>query len=179
SIWEMWPYLTVGAGLHIAEETKRRDIPELIRWMVTEDITISFLPTPLAELALCETWPETTCLRVMLTGGDTLRAGAPTGVPFRLVNNYGPTECTVVATCVWLNDGCEGRPPIGRGIANAQVYLLDKRLEPVPVGVRGELFIGGEGLARGYWRRPELTAERFIPNMFSGKGGERLYRTGD
>ena len=179
SIWEVWPYLTAGAGLHLVGETARGDLQELIRWMAAEGITISFLPTPLAELALRETWPEAAPLRLMLTGGDQLRVGAPDGVPFRVVNNYGPTECTVVATFVRLAEHDEGLPPIGRAISNTRVYLLDRRLEPVPAGVRGELGISGAGVARGYWRRPELTAERFVPDQFSRQGGERLYRTGD
>jgi amino acid adenylation domain-containing protein len=178
SIWEAWPYLTIGASLHIVGEARRRDIPELIRWMVAQGITIGFLPTPLAELALQEPWPEVSCFRVMLIGGDKLRTGAPARLPFRVVNNYGPTECTVVTTCAWLMNGCEGIPPIGSGIANTRVYLLDRRLEPVPVGVRGELYIGGEGLARGYLGPADLTAERFLPNPF-GEDGGRFYRTGD
>src|SRR5262249_25350894 len=120
-----------------------------------------------------------TCLRLMLTGGDRLVTRVPTGLPFTLVNNYGPTECTVVTTYAWLSPGDDRVPPIGRGIANARVYLLDQKIEPVPVGVKGELYIGGEGLARGYLGRPELTAERFIPNPFRQTDRERLYRTGD
>jgi amino acid adenylation domain-containing protein len=179
SVWEVWPYLTGGSSLHIVEESKRGDIPALIRWMIEEGITISFLPTPLAELALSERWPEGASLGVILTGGDRLRTAAPTDVPFKVVNNYGPTECTVVATSTWLNGDCEHTPPIGHGIANTKIYLLDERSEPVPVGVRGGLYISGEGLARGYYGKPEQTAERFIPNMFSHRGGERLYWTGD
>src|SRR5262249_2066237 len=177
SIWEVWPYLTAGASLHLIDETRRGDIRELVEWMVAEGVTISFLPTPLAELALQESWPSTTRLRVMLTGGDKLRTGPPACLPFRVVNNYGPTEYTVVATYAWLNEG-GGIPPIGLGIANTQAYLLDERLRPAPVGIVGELYIGGAGLARGYWGKPELTAERFVPDPFSGRI-ERLYRTGD
>ncbi|MBO0720388.1 MAG: amino acid adenylation domain-containing protein, partial [Blastocatellia bacterium] len=178
SIWEVWPYLTAGARLYTVEKARREDVSELIRWIAAEGITISFLPTPLAELALREPWPAETRLRVVLTGGDKLRTYAPADAPFRVVNNYGPTENTVVTTSVWLENGREEIPPIGRGIANTQIYLLDERLEPAPIGVRGELYIGGEGLARGYWKKPGLTAEKFIPNIFSNEGG-RLYRTGD
>jgi amino acid adenylation domain-containing protein len=179
SIWEVWPYLTAGANLHIVEEAKRGDVQELIKWMVAEGITIGFLPTPLAELALSERWPEATSLRMMLTGGDKLRSAAQTAPPFKLINNYGPTEYTVVATSIRLEDSCKEAPPIGRGIANTHVYLLDERLEPVPVGVRGELYISGAGLARGYLGKPELTAETFIPHFFSCESNGRLYRTGD
>jgi acyl-coenzyme A synthetase/AMP-(fatty) acid ligase/aryl carrier-like protein len=99
----------------------------------------------------------------------------------RLINEYGPTE-TVVGCCVYeVNGGESGREavPIGKPIANTQIYVLDRGLEPVPIGARGEIYISGAGLARGYIKSPELTGEKFIPNRFSGKGGERLYKTGD
>ncbi|WP_147445812.1 non-ribosomal peptide synthetase, partial [Corallococcus aberystwythensis] len=100
----------------------------------------------------------------------------------RLVNTYGPTEATIVATLAELAessvpDGAE--LPIGRPVRNVRVHVLDTRLHPVPVGVTGELFIGGEGVARGYLGRPDLTAERFLPDPFSSEPGARLYRTGD
>jgi amino acid adenylation domain-containing protein len=99
----------------------------------------------------------------------------------RIVNEYGPTE-TVVGCCVYeIPQGATepGPVPIGRPIANTNIYLLDKKLRPVAVGVSAELYIGGEGLARGYLGQPEMTAERFIPHPFSEHGGERVYRTGD
>jgi acyl carrier protein len=96
----------------------------------------------------------------------------------RFFNLYGPTEATIWTTIAECTDGSQ-RPPIGRPIANMQVYLLDRHLQPVPPGVPGELYIGGEGLARGYLNRPELTAERFIPHPFSQEPGARLYQTGD
>ncbi|HYO59462.1 non-ribosomal peptide synthetase, partial [Archangium sp.] len=95
----------------------------------------------------------------------------------RFLNAYGPTEVTIFATL--CDDMDEQRPTIGRPLPNFELYVLDERLEPVPVGVPGELYIGGVGLARGYLGRPELTAERFIPHPFSGRPGQRLYRTGD
>ena len=104
----------------------------------------------------------------------------------RLIACYGPTENTTFTTCHPMGNGGRGAPPgkgrpvpIGRPIANTQVYVLDERLEMAPVGVPGELYIGGDGLARGYLRRPELTAERFVPDPFSQKMGARLYRSGD
>src|SRR6185437_8240518 len=99
----------------------------------------------------------------------------------RIINEYGPTE-TVVGCCVYeIPDGDTnaGPVPIGRPIANTNIYLLDKNLRPVATGVPGELYIGGDGLARGYLAQPQITAERFIPHPFSEKAGERIYRTGD
>jgi amino acid adenylation domain-containing protein len=124
--------------------------------------------------------------KALVIGGEQLKAG---GLKYwqerargtRLINEYGPTE-TVVGCCVYEVNGGKSRreaAPIGKPIANTQIYLLDRRLEPVPIGVRGEIYISGAGLARGYVRSPELTGEKFIPNRFSRKGAERLYKTGD
>ena len=117
----------------------------------------------------------------MLTGADTLHGYPPVGLPFLLVNNYGPTECTVVATSgpVHSNDSTHELPPIGCPIVNTQVYILDESGKQVPMETAGELHIGGMGVARGYRNRPELTAQRFIPNPFGAKPGERLFKTGD
>ncbi|WP_143076270.1 non-ribosomal peptide synthetase, partial [Stigmatella erecta] len=179
SVWELWPYLTAGASLHIPGDEVRAVPARLLEWMAAEGVTLSFLPTPLAEVVLAEEWPEGLALRALLTGGDRLRRRLRPGQKSRLMNHYGPTENTVVATWAPVVGEAGTLPPIGRPIANAQAYVLDKGLHPVPVGVGGELFIGGDSLARGYLDRPELTAEKFLPNPFSTQPGSRLYRTGD
>lgn len=181
SVWEIWPYLVAGASLHIPSAETRDTPHKLVRWFNSQGITLSYVPTPLAELLLQEPWPEQSALRALLTGGDGLHRGAGTNLPCRLFNHYGPTENTVVSTWALVDSWKEGDPPppIGRPIANVQVYVLDSHGEPVPVGVPGELYLGGAGLARGYLNRPELTAEKFVPHPFSDEHGARLYRTGD
>ncbi|HSP80997.1 MAG TPA: amino acid adenylation domain-containing protein, partial [Myxococcaceae bacterium] len=181
SVWELWSNITAGASVHIPEEEVRVSPKALLQWLAEERLTLGFLPTPMVEAALGEKWPEEMALRVLLTGGDALHRRPARGQKARMVNLYGPTENTVVSTDAAVeSEGVEGvLPHIGRPIANVQAYILDERLEPVPMGVWGELHLGGENLARGYLGRAELTAERFLPNPFSEEPGARMYRTGD
>ena len=194
--WELWPQLCSGAGIYVpTAETLL--VPTALRdWLVAQEITISFLPTILAESVLALEWPVSASLRVLLTGAETLRRYPSPALPFTVVNNYGPTECTVVATSGPVPPGAhpDRLPTIGRPIDNTHVYILDERLTPVPDGVIGEMYIGGAGVARGYRHRPALTAERFIPAPASATlpaedssrttpgavpGVDRLYKTGD
>lgn len=181
SVWEIWPYLCAGASLHVPSAEIRESPPQLLQWLAAQAITICFLPTPLAEIILEELLPANLSLRTLLTGADRLHLWPRAGLPFRLANNYGPTENTVVTTFGWID--AEGKrnalPPIGSPIGNVQVYVLDKHLQPVPVGVAGQLHVGGVNLARGYLNQPGLTAEKFIPHPFAQEPGARLYRTGD
>ncbi|HEX7181365.1 MAG TPA: non-ribosomal peptide synthase/polyketide synthase, partial [Thermoanaerobaculia bacterium] len=181
SVWELWPPLTCGASLHLAPEAVRASAEQVWGWLESEGMTVAFLPTPLAEAVLgLERAEAAQRLRLLLTGGDRLRLPtAWTGDRLRLVNNYGPTECTVVGTSGEVRGSAGSLPSIGRPIANARAYAADRRGWPVGVGVPGELLLGGEGLARGYLGRPELTAEKFVPDPFGGSPGARLYRTGD
>ncbi|MFB2875364.1 amino acid adenylation domain-containing protein [Floridanema aerugineum] len=173
AVWELWPYLTKGASIYLVKAETLHNPIDLRDWLIAQKISISFVPTPVAEKLLSLEWPESVDLRTMLVGGDKLHNYPSPLVPFSVVNNYGPTENTVVTTSGVVavqgeNNGAS--PPIGRPIANTQVYILDSYLQPVPVGVPGELHIGGASLARGYLNRPELTNEKFIPNPFGDRG---------
>ncbi|HSD45774.1 MAG TPA: amino acid adenylation domain-containing protein, partial [Pyrinomonadaceae bacterium] len=207
SVWELWPYLCRGALLDIPPDELRSSPAGLRDWIAQHDVTVSFVPTPVAEPMLSLDWPTHTnrsaeisslplatkpqspsqsprsnvTLRTLLTGGDRLHTWPPSTLPFNLFNNYGPTENTVVTTSglVKQQDAANTAPTLGRPISNVDVYITDQRGQPVPVGVPGELLVGGESLARGYLNRPELTAELFVPDGLSGKAGARLYRTGD
>ncbi|HLG61269.1 MAG TPA: non-ribosomal peptide synthetase [Ktedonosporobacter sp.] len=179
--WELWPYLATGARIYLPDEETRVTPTALRDWLIDEDITITFLPTLLAESVLDLDWPSPVSLRLLLTGADKLQRYPSPALPFTLVNNYGPTEATVVTTSgiVPPTEQPDAPPSIGRPIDHAQTYILDDCLQPVPIGTPGELYIGGAGLARGYHNRPELTAEKFIAHPFSKEPGARLYKTGD
>jgi amino acid adenylation domain-containing protein len=181
SVWEVWPYLTAGASIHVPTDEVRADPVVLRDWLVAERVSVSFLPTALAELVMTLDWPAESSLRYLLTGGDALHRYPPPGLSFAVVNNYGPTEGTVVATSGVVSPSPNrlGAPSIGKPIANVRAYVVDDQLNPVPMGAAGELLIGGDGVARGYLNRPVLTDEKFIPDPFSGTPGARLYRTGD
>jgi amino acid adenylation domain-containing protein len=180
AVWELWPYLTAGASVHLVEEHVRRSPEDLLAWLRSAEITIAFLPTPVTEVALRSIPPPAGSLRALLTGGDLLISRPPSTATFELFNNYGPTENTVCATACRISPGGSlPRPPIGRPVDNVQVYILDPSFGPAPIGVAGELYIGGSAVARGYLGRPGLTGERFVPNPFGDDPGGRLYRTGD
>lgn len=180
-VWELWPYLTAGASIHIPEAEVRVSPARLTAWLAARRITLSFIPTPLTEALMDETWPATTHLRAILTGGDRLRRWPGNRLPCPLFNHYGPTESAVVATAAPVPPESDGHaaPSIGRPIANTEVYVLDAHRQPVPIGVPGELYLGGAGLAEGYHGRSELTAEKFVPDLFDHLGERKLYRTGD
>ncbi len=186
SVWEIWPYLAAGASLHVPDADLRLQPERLLAWMAEEGITISFLPTPLAEQVLDaaetsipDSIPGGLQLRALLTGGDRLQSAPRRPLPFALVNHYGPTESSVVATCALVEPGSSRAPVIGRPIEGTRAYVVDALLQSVPIGIPGELVLAGTGLARGYLGRSDLTAERFVPDPFSESPGGRLYRTGD
>jgi non-ribosomal peptide synthetase component F len=185
SVWEFfWPVLT-GACLVISPPDAHKDGMRMTQIIQQHKITIAhFVPSMLS--AFLDMADRVTCqsLRHVICSGEALPANLQNKffekLPAQLHNLYGPTEASIDVT-MWM---CERESedtvvPIGRPIANTQIYLLDAYRNPVPIGVPGELFIGGIGLARGYQHRSALTAERFVPSPFTKQPGERLYRTGD
>jgi amino acid adenylation domain-containing protein len=177
SISEFLMSLLSGAAIYMADGGSLLSGPELIRLLKEKSITTITLPP--STLGAME--PEQlAALKTIIVAGETCSPHllARWGQGRRFLNAYGPTESTVCATIA----ECEANlrtPPIGKPIPSVQVYLLDSYLRRAPKGVPSELYIGGVGVARGYCRQPELTAERFIPNLFSNVPGARLYRTGD
>jgi amino acid adenylation domain-containing protein len=180
TVWEIWPHLAAGAAIYIPDESTRMSAEPLRDWLVANRITISFVSTAIGEQLLDLTWPEETALRFLLTGADTLHRYPPPNLPFAFVNNYGPTECAVVATSgtIGPRENSDSLPSIGSPIENVRVHILDERLQPVSKGTAGEICIGGNGVGRGYRNRKELTAQRFVADPFCTDTG-LLYRTGD
>jgi amino acid adenylation domain-containing protein len=179
AVWEIWPNLTAGATLCIIDDDLRSS-PELIQqWMIRERVTIGFVPTVHARPMLALAWPAETKLRLLLTGGDALHHSPPAGLPFEVVNNYGPSECTVVATSCVLKPGTPGVPPIGHAITGGTVYLLDETGAEVTDGSVGEIYIGGSGVGRGYRNLPDITERSFLRDPFASSPDARMYRSGD
>ena len=173
---EIWPQLVAGASIHVPDQETVLSPARLLRWLADERITVSILPTALAARVLELDAGLPPSLRALGCGGDRLHR-IDRDLPIPLHNLYGPTEATVDATAGAVR--AREEPAIGRPIANVGVHVLDAGLQQLPVGVRGELCIGGDGVARGYLGRPDLTAERFVPDPFATSPGGRLYRTGD
>ena len=186
SVWEFfWPLVT-GARLVMARPGGQRDSAYLRQVIIEQQITtIHFVPSMLQvfleelEVESCRSLKRVVCSGEAL-GFELQERFFDRLGDAELHNLYGPTEAAVDVTW-WAcqRDSQSAVVPIGKAIANTEMYILDKRLNLVPVGVAGELYIGGIQLARGYLNRPELTAERFVPHPFSSRDGERLYRTGD
>jgi len=177
SVSEVFKTLSVGAQLYVDTENHLLSGPDLIRLLREQAITVVTLPPSALSTLNVEELPA---LQTLVVAGEAcppyLVARWSRGR--RFLNAYGPTEITVCATIAECDDFV-GRPPIGRSMSNTQVYVLDSNLQNVATGEAGELYLGGVGIARGYHNRPELTAEKFIPNPFSNEPGARLYRTGD
>ena len=173
--WEVWPTLSAGGTIVLVDEESRLDPARLRNWLIARRIAVAFAPTALAEPLIRMDWPADAPLRHLLTGADRLIARPAPGLPFAFVNNYGPTECTVVATSGVVGEDGDGLPSIGRPIKGTTLHLLAEDGSPVPPGTRGEIWIGGVQVARGYRGDPALTAMRFVTHEAHG----RLYRSGD
>jgi amino acid adenylation domain-containing protein/FkbM family methyltransferase len=185
SVWEFFIPLMTGARLVMAEPGGHQDSAYLVRTIREQGITVlQLVPSMLQVLLQEQDIADCHSLRRLFCGGEALSAELKERFyslsNASLHNLYGPTECSIDAT-FWncRPGGGESIIPIGRPLSNVQVYLLDERGSLMPFGAPGELHVGGAGLARGYGNRPDLTAERFVPNPFGAEPGSRLYKTGD
>jgi len=189
---EIYPGLTSGATLVLRSEMMLSTAAEFLSQCEEQGVTVLDLPTAywheLTRALAAEQLRFPGSVRLVIIGGEKALPEClamwqqRVGRGLRLVNTYGPTETTIVTTIGDISDAeaDSARPvSLGRPIPNSEIYILDKELQPVPIGVTGSLYIGGEGVARGYINRPEVAAERFIPHFFSRQPGRRLYHTGD
>jgi amino acid adenylation domain-containing protein len=194
SVYELFSTLLFGGTLHLVAEELRSDASALMQWLEDHQICSTYLPPfVLPTLADWVTRPAHRLnLRRLLVGvepiPEPLLVSIQQALPdSQIINGYGPTEATICATLysVPANPVPDRPTPIGRPVQNTAIYLLDRHRQLVPIGIPGEVYIGGLGLARGYFNRPDLTAERFIPNPFWGNGEQEntppplLYKTGD
>ncbi len=178
AVWETVMALLNGAALCLVDRTILASGDALVDALKQQKITTVTLPPSVLSI-----FPETELpdLKTIITAGEKCPVGLVQkwGKDRQFFNAYGPTETTVCASMYRTSLEEQSDPPIGKANGNFQLYVLDRNGRTVPIGIPGELCVGGVGLARGYHKRPDLTAEKFIPDTFSGKMGERLYRTGD
>ena len=188
SVWECFSMLCFGGTLHIVLPETLTTPEQFGRYLVDHCITSAYIPPALLSdvASHLEQQHEQITLKRLLIGVEPIKQGTlqrfrNRSRQMRIVNGYGPTETTVCATLFLFGAATEPdrRTPIGTGVCGYAVYLVDGNVQPVPIGIPGELLIGGAGLARGYINHPELTAEYFIPHPFSHVPGARLYKTGD
>ncbi|MCY8823358.1 non-ribosomal peptide synthetase [Bacillus atrophaeus] len=171
SVWEIFPYLIAGASIRIIPEEIRYDAKQLNDYYEQHGITIAFLPTIMFEQFIKY---ENKVMKRLLTGGDKLKYVQDT--LYELYNNFGPSEYTVVTSSYKIDQACDNIP-IGKPLYNTEVYILSQSNQVMPIGVPGELCVAGDGIARGYLHKEELTKQKFVENPF--KPGKRMYRTGD
>ncbi|MER7583675.1 amino acid adenylation domain-containing protein [Kitasatospora sp. NPDC097691] len=182
--WEIFAPLVSGATVVMAPPGTERDPALMVATVAERRITVlQVVPSVLRLLTEQPAWERLDTLRLLFCAGEPLRAELlrklPAGLANGVWNTYGPTECSIDVTAQEVDlDQADGPVPIGRPIEGMRVLVLDTAGEPVPIGVPGELYAGGPGVALGYLNRPDLTAERFVPDPY-GRPGGRLYRTGD
>ena len=178
SVEEIFTTLFAGATLHLGPAGTTQLAGDITKVLRDCAITVVTLPPALLAVTQVELLPA---LETILSAGEAcpVEVVERWGRSRRFVNGYGPTENSVCASHLECDGVYVKSVPIGRPMQNVQLYILDRDMEPVPIGVPGELYIGGDSLARGYFSRPDLTAEKFVPNPFSSHEGGRLYRSGD
>ncbi len=185
---EVIPFLTAGSSIHIVDDNIKFTPAAFMNWLVNEKITICDLPTAYAQILFNENWPEKLSLRLVKLGGAVLTHYPTRKFSFDIWNTFGPTEATIETTYIKIyqansafteNKVKQAMPPIGKPIANCELYVVDQHMELAPIGTAGELLIGGMNLAFGYLNRPQLTKTKFIRNPFSDHSDSKLFRTGD
>lgn len=186
--WQLWSYLVKGSTIHIISKLTLLDTDKFINYINNNGISICFIPTAYVEILINESQiAKIKTLKYLLTGGEKLNTSPSHQYPFRLINHYGVSECAVVSTFYEVSpinsDSTQNlthkEPPIGKPIDNTEIYILDTNQQLIPIGIYGELCIGGVGVARGYLYDNNLSAEKFIKNPFSHHTGSFLYKTGD
>jgi amino acid adenylation domain-containing protein len=179
---DLWPGLSTGSTLMIPPRNLfvHHDCEGLIDWLVRDHVTIAFVVPGMLGGLFESIWPRETSVRFLISGGDTILQRPPRDFPCAFINGYGPTENTVYSTISQVS--CmesDQLPPIGVPIGNVRAYVLDRNQDPVAPGSKGELYLGGDQVARGYLNLPALTSERFLMDPFSEDPSARMYRTGD
>jgi len=186
-ICETLPFLTVGASIHIIGDNAKLSPSAFLNWLKSEEITICDLPTAYAKMLFSLSWPDKLSLKTLKVGGEAITTYPYQKFSFDIWNGYGPTETTVETTYYRVykanssptkKHACT-KPPIGRPITGTSAYILDKDMRPVPIGVPGELLIGGDGICDGYLNLDKLSKTRFTRNPFEPNKNDYLYHTGD
>ncbi|GAA3954655.1 amino acid adenylation domain-containing protein [Chitinophaga oryziterrae] len=177
--WEVWPYLSAGATVYLISDDERMALPKLLDYFRMEGISHSFVATALVTGFINESLGKPLSLKYLLTGGDRLPLINLENIPYKVINNYGPTENTVVSTFCKMEGGDSGLAMIGKPVSNTKVFILDRHMQPAAIGVTGELYVCGAQVAAGYWKQLALSAEKFLPDHLTGKKNAFLYKTGD
>lgn len=183
---EIWPNFICGASIYLLDdETILFSQQALQNWLILHKINIAVVPAVIGELLIKQEWSKDCNLTYLHIGGQKLHHYPIPSIPFKVVNDYGPTECTILSAYAILpnqdvlSNDMPVLPPIGQPIANTQLYILDENKELLPIGAIGEIYIAGDGLARGYLNRDDFTAEKYVINPFSNEIDARMYKTGD